>query len=181
MEVGVPLHLEGNELMLAQNSNRQVSIMLVEDNEDDVLLTLRALRKHTVATEELVVSRDGGDALDFLFTRGDYEERNPAILPRLILLDINLPRVNGLEVLREIRADPRTRLTPVVMLTSSAAQKDLLASYRAGANGYIQKPVDNREFERIAEQVVSYWIGLNRGPGSFTGSASWANLDRRAM
>lgn len=168
MEVDVPMRLEGTASMLAENYSRQVSILLVEDNEDDVLLTLRAFRKNTVALEEVVVVRDGADALDYLFTRGAYEQRNQAIMPRLILLDIKLPKLSGLELLRAIRNDPRTRLIPVVMLTSSAAEQDLMSSYGAGANGYIQKPVNTKQFEETVQQVVNYWLGINRAPGSLS-------------
>jgi two-component system response regulator len=155
--------------MLAENYSRQVSILLVEDNDDDVLLTLRAFKKNTVELEEVVVVRDGAEATDYLFTRGSFERRNQAIMPRLILLDIKLPKMNGLELLRTIRSDPRTRLIPVVMLTSSVAEQDLLASYGAGANGYIQKPVSSRQFEEVVQQVVTYWLGVNRAPGTITG------------
>jgi two-component system response regulator len=156
--------------MLAENYSRQVSILLVEDNDDDVLLTLRAFKKNTVELEEVVVVRDGAEAMDFLFTRGSFEQRNQAIMPRLILLDIKLPKMNGLELLRTIRSDPRTRLIPVVMLTSSAAEQDLLSCYGAGANGYIQKPVNSREFEEVVQQVVTYWLGVNRAPGTLSAS-----------
>lgn len=167
MEVDLPLRLEGTASLLAENSSRQVSILLVEDNEDDVLLTLRAFKKNTVELEEVVVVRDGAEALDYLFTRGPYEQRNQAIMPKLILLDIKLPKLSGFELLRLIRGDPRTRLIPVVMLTSSAAEQDLMACYGAGANGYIQKPVSTRQFEEVVQQVVNYWLGINRAPGNF--------------
>lgn len=154
--------------MLAENHGRQVSILLVEDNEDDALLTLRALKKNTVELEEVVVVSDGVEAQDYLFTRGEYESRNGAVMPKLILLDIKLPRLSGLELLKSLRSDPRTRIIPVVMLTSSAAEQDLIASYGAGANGYIQKPVSSRDFEDVVQQVVSYWLGINRAPGAWS-------------
>jgi two-component system response regulator len=178
MEVDVPLRLEGTASMLAENHSRRVSILLVEDNEDDVLLTLRAFKKNTVEMEEVVVVRDGAEALDYLFTRGAYEQRNQAIMPKLILLDIKLPKLSGLELLRTIRSDPRTRLIPVVMLTSSVAEQDLLSSYGSGANGYIQKPVNTRQFEEVVQQVVNYWLGINRAPGNSSESLQSGFLRR---
>lgn len=153
--------------MLADTHGRQISILLVEDNEDDALLTLRALKKSTIELGEVVVVPDGVEAQDYLFTRGEYEARNGAIMPKLILLDINLPRMNGLELLRSLRADPRTRIVPVVMLTSSAAEQDLVSSYGAGANGYIQKPVNSSDFEEVVQKVVKYWLEINRAPGNW--------------
>lgn len=159
--------------MLAEVHGRQVSILLVEDSEDDALLTLRALKKSTVELEEVVVVADGIEAEDYLFTRGKFEKRNGAIMPKLILLDINLPRMSGLELLRSLRSDPRTRIVPVVMLTSSAAEQDLVSSYGAGANGYIQKPVNSSDFEEVVQKVVKYWLEINRAPGDWmTGVAS---------
>lgn len=152
--------------MLAENYTRQDPILLVEDNEDDVLLTLRAFKKCTVGLDDVAVARDGAEALNYLFARGEYSQRNPAIMPKLILLDIKLPKLSGLEVLKAIRNDPRTKVVPVVMLTSSAAEQDLLSSYGSGANGYIQKPVNSRQFEEVVEQVINYWLGVNRAPGS---------------
>lgn len=167
MEVDVPLRLEGTASTLADNYNRQVSILLVEDNEDDVVLTMRAFDKSVVGRGDVQVVGDGAEALDYLFARGDYENRNGALTPKLILLDIKVPKVNGLELLKIIRKDPRTRLIPVVMLTSSAAEQDLLCSYGSGANGYIQKPVNAHQFEEVVQQVVSYWLGVNRAPGIY--------------
>jgi two-component system response regulator len=156
--------------MLAESYGKQVSILLVEDNDDDVLLTLRAFKKHTMDLEEVAVVHDGNEALDYLFARGAFEGRNGAMMPKLILLDIKMPRLSGLELLKILRHDPRTRLIPVVMLTSSAAEPDLVSSYGAGANGYIQKPVNTRQFEEVVLQVVSYWLGVNRAPGAYAES-----------
>jgi two-component system response regulator len=134
-------------------------ILLVEDRADDVDLTLRALEKAQIANE-VVVCRDGVDALDFLFARGRYSDRTA--LPELILLDLNLPKITGLEVLRQIRASERTRRIPVVMLTSSAEDQDILSSYDFGANSFVQKPVDFREFVEASRQLGMYWLVLNK-------------------
>jgi two-component system, response regulator len=135
------------------------TILLVEDRVDDVDLTLRALEKAQIANE-VVVCRDGADALDFLFARGHHS--GCTALPELVLLDLNLPKVTGLEVLRQIRADERTRRIPVVMLTSSAEDQDIVSSYDFGANSFIQKPVNFREFVEASRQLGMYWLGLNR-------------------
>jgi two-component system response regulator len=135
------------------------TILLVEDRADDVDLTLRALEKAQIANE-VMVCRDGVDALDFLFARGSHADRTA--LPELILLDLNLPKITGLEVLRRIRADERTRRIPVVVLTSSAEDQDILSSYDLGANSFVQKPVDFREFVEASRQLGMYWLVLNR-------------------
>jgi len=135
------------------------TILLIEDRADDVDLTLRALEKNRIANE-VVVCVDGLDALDFLFARGRHAER--AELPELILLDLNLPRLTGLDVLREIRADERTRRIPVVVLTSSAEDQDILASYDLGANSFVQKPVDFTQFVEATRQLGMYWLVLNK-------------------
>ena len=134
-------------------------ILLVEDRADDVDLTLRALEKAQIANE-VVVCRDGVDALDFLFARGRYSDRIG--LPELILLDLNLPKITGLEVLRQIRASERTRRIPVVMLTSSAEDQDIVSSYDFGANSFVQKPLDFREFVEASRQLGMYWLVLNK-------------------
>jgi two-component system, response regulator len=138
-------------------------ILLVEDNPDDELLTLRALRKNNVLNE-VVVARDGVEALDYLFGTGEYSERNTAVMPQLILLDLKLPKVDGLEVLRRLRADLRTRLLPVVILTSSREQQDMLDGYGFGANSYVRKPVNFEQFVRAIEQLKLYWLILNEAP-----------------
>lgn len=138
-------------------------ILLVEDNPDDELLTLRALKKDKIASK-VVVARDGAEALDYLFATGVYADRDPAETPDLILLDLKLPKVDGLEVLRHIRADERTRFLPVVVLTSSDEQRDIMACYDLGANSYIRKPVDFTQFAEAIRQLEHYWLALNVGP-----------------
>ena len=138
-------------------------ILLVEDNPDDELLTLHALRKSHIGNDVFVV-RDGAEALDFLFCQNAYADRDPHDLPQLILLDIKLPKVDGLEVLRRIRSDSRTRLLPVVMLTSSKEQQDLLQAYQGGANSYMRKPVDFSQFADSVHQLGLYWLVLNEPP-----------------
>jgi two-component system response regulator len=140
-------------------------ILLVEDNPDDELLTLRALRKNGV-TGEVVVARDGVEALDYLFGTGAHAGRDTNVMPQLILLDLNLPKIDGLEVLRRLRADERTRLLPVVILTSSREQKDMLEGYGLGANSYVRKPVNFEQFVRAVEQLKLYWLILNESPPS---------------
>jgi two-component system response regulator len=135
-------------------------ILLVEDNPSDVGLTRRALAKSHVANE-LVVAEDGQDALDFLFGAGAYAGREVTDLPALVLLDLKLPRVDGLQVLRQIRADERTRRLPVVILTTSNEEQDVAQSYDLGANSYIRKPVDFRQFAQAVEHLGLYWLVLN--------------------
>jgi len=138
-------------------------ILLVEDNRDDEALTLRALRKNRI-TNEVVVVRDGAEALEYLFGTGRYEGRDTTVMPDLILLDLKLPKVDGLEVLRRLRADQGTRSLPVVILTSSTEEQDVLKGYGLGANSYIRKPVDFDEFMEAARQLGVYWLVLNQGP-----------------
>lgn len=135
-------------------------ILLVEDNADDVELTRRAFEKAKLLNE-LVVARDGQEALDYLFATGAYTGRDPDDAPHLVLLDLKLPRVDGLEVLRRIRADERTKRLPVVILTSSREDKDILNSYDFGANSYLRKPVDFAQFTDAARQLGLYWLVLN--------------------
>jgi two-component system response regulator len=139
------------------------TILLVEDNADDEELTLRALRKNHV-TNNLVVARDGVEALDFLFGTGAYATRDVAELPGLVLLDLKLPKIDGLEVLRRIRADERTRRMPVTVLTSSKEEQDVIKSYDLGANSYIRKPVDFNQFTEAVRQLGMYWLMLNEPP-----------------
>jgi len=138
-------------------------ILLVEDNPDDEALTLRAFKKSNLRNE-VVVARDGVEALDFLFATGAYADRDVNLLPQLILLDLKLPKIEGLEVLRQIRADERTKLLPVVVLTSSKEQEDLIRSYSLGANSYIRKPVDFTRFVEAVQQLGLYWLVLNELP-----------------
>jgi two-component system, response regulator len=138
----------------------QKTILLVEDNADDEELTIRALKKNNV-TNSLVVARDGVEALDFLFGTGAYIGRDTALLPGLVLLDLKLPKIDGLEVLRRIRADPRTRRMPVTVLTSSREEQDLIKSYDLGANSYIRKPVQFDQFTEAVRQLGLYWLILN--------------------
>ncbi len=138
-------------------------ILLVEDSADDEILTLRAFNKTNIRNE-VVVTRDGAEALDYLFATGSYADRDANDLPHLVLLDLKLPKIDGLEVLRRIRADERTRLLPVVILTTSREQEDLLSSYSLGANSYIRKPVDFNQFFQAIQQVGLYWLVLNETP-----------------
>ena len=138
-------------------------ILLVEDNPDDEILTLRAFKKNNIANE-VIVARDGAEALEYLFGTGQYEKRDLSIMPAVILLDLKLPKVDGLEVLRRLRADDRTRLLPVVMLTSSKEEQDIVSSYDLGANSYIHKPVDFDRFTQAVEQLGLYWLLLNELP-----------------
>jgi two-component system response regulator len=137
------------------------SILLVEDNPDDVALTLRALKKNNIANE-VVVARDGEEALEYLTATGKYAGRPAADLPQIVLLDLKLPKVGGLEVLRAMRADPHMRLLPVVVLTSSSEEGDVIASYDLGANSYIRKPVDFNQFQEAVRQLGLYWLVLNQ-------------------
>lgn len=135
-------------------------ILLVEDNPDDEALTLRAFRKNNI-TNEVVVARDGVEALDYLFAKGAHEGRNLKDQPQFILLDLKLPKIDGLEVLRRIRADNRTRRLPVVVLTTSNEEGDIIRSYDLGANSYIQKPVDFEIFIEAIRQLGEYWLAIN--------------------
>jgi len=138
-------------------------ILLVEDNPDDVELTLRSLKKHNISNEVMVV-RDGAEALEYLFASGAYAGHDASIIPAVILLDLKLPKVDGLEVLRRLRADERTKLTPVVILTSSKEEQDVVNSYKFGANSYVRKPVDFTQFAEAARQLGLYWLVINEPP-----------------
>ncbi len=149
---------------------RDEAILLVEDNPDDELLALRALKKND-GVHGVVVARDGVEALDYLFGTGPHAGRDTGVMPRLILLDLKLPKVDGLEVLRRLRADERTRLLPVVILTSSKERQDLLCGYGLGANSYVSKPVNFEQFVRAVEQLKLYWLALNEPPPGDAGGA----------
>jgi len=144
------------------------SLLLVEDNPDDIDLTLLCLKKNRIANE-VTVARDGAEALDYLFCRGAYSGRDPQDLPAVILLDLNLPKLSGMEVLTQIRSDPRTQWLPVVIFTTSDEEKDLARSYSAGANSYIRKPVDLDRFNEAIHNLGLYWVLLNREPPPHAG------------
>lgn len=137
------------------------SILLVEDTEDDIVLTRRALKKNNL-TNPLVIARDGQEALDYLL--GNGASRDPDDLPAIVLLDLQLPKIDGLEVLRRLRAEPRTRLLPIIILTSSREEQDLVEGYTHGANSYIRKPVDFDQFSEAVRQLGLYWLVLNEPP-----------------
>jgi two-component system response regulator len=138
-------------------------ILLVEDNPDDEELTIRALHKAKIANE-IVIARDGSEALDFLFGSGQYEGRDLARMPAVILLDLKLPKLGGLEVLQRLRSDPKTKLIPIVVLTSSSEDEDMLRSYKLGANSYVRKPVEFGSFANAVAQLGLYWMLLNQPP-----------------
>lgn len=139
------------------------AILLVEDNPDDVKLTLRALKKNNIMNE-VVVAEDGVDALDYLFGTGKFAGRDTSAVPQMILLDLKMPRLDGLEVLQRIRADERTKLLPIVILTTSSEDRDRVESYKLGANSYVRKPVDFNQFVNAVQQLGLYWLVLNEAP-----------------
>jgi len=143
--------------------HEQQVILLVEDNADEEALTLRALRKNNI-TNKVVVARDGVEAVDYLFGTGSYAGRDPQDLPRIVLLDLKLPKLNGFDVLEKLRADQRTRLLPVIILTSSKEQRDIVHGYHLGANSYVRKPVDFEQFVEAIRQLSRYWLILNENP-----------------
>jgi CheY-like chemotaxis protein len=138
-------------------------VLLVEDNPDDEVLALRALKKQHLANE-IAVARDGVEALEFLFCEGAYADRNPCELPVVVLLDLKLPKIDGLEVLKRLKEDDRTRRMPVVIMTSSSEEQDIVDSYNLGANSYIRKPVDFNQFTEAVAQLGLYWLVLNEAP-----------------
>ncbi len=142
---------------------KERTILLVEDNPDDVELTLRALKKYNIKNEINVV-RDGAEALDYLFATGAYSDRDTTAMPAVVILDLKLPKVDGLEVLQRMRADERTKLVPVVVLTSSNEEQDMVNSYKFGANSYVRKPVDFTRFVEAARQLSLYWLVINEPP-----------------
>lgn len=140
-----------------------IEILLVEDNPNDVELALHALRKHNLANSIEVV-RDGAEALEFLFCTGAYAHRSIENSPKVVLLDLKLPKVDGLEVLRRIKSDPRTQVIPVVVLTSSREERDIVESYKLGVNSYITKPVNFEQFTKTVQELGLYWVLLNQPP-----------------
>jgi two-component system response regulator len=146
----------------------QSPILLVEDNSDDELLTLRALQKNRVAND-VVVARDGVEALDYLFCTGAYVGRDSGVFPQVVLLDLNLPRIGGLDVLRRIRADDRTKFLPVVVLTSSKEEEDIVTSYALGANSYVRKPVNFDAFADAVKTLGLFWLLLNEAAPAHRG------------
>ena len=144
-------------------SNKEVEILLVEDNPDDVELALHALRQEKLANR-LEVAQDGEEALDFLFCRGAHKNRSFENPPKVVLLDLKLPKVDGIEVLRQLKNDNRTRAIPVVVLTASREEKDMVHSYQLGVNAYIQKPVDFEQFRNVVKQLGLFWLVVNQAP-----------------
>jgi two-component system response regulator len=142
---------------------RRKLILLVEDNPDDEALAIRALKKSNLANE-IAVARDGVEALDFLFCEGSYADRDPHDAPMMVLLDLKLPKIDGLEVLKKVKTDERTRRLPVVIMTSSSEEQDIVNSYDLGANSYIRKPVDFNQFTEAVAQLGLYWLVLNEVP-----------------
>jgi len=140
-----------------------IEILLVEDDPNDVELTLRVLRKNNLANK-IHIAGDGEEALDFLFCRGKFSDRRPDNPPKVVFLDLKLPKLNGLEVLRELKKDPRTQPIPVVVMTSSREQRDLVDGYRLGVNSYIQKPIDFGEFQAVIKDLGYYWLIVNQRP-----------------
>jgi len=145
------------------NAHTPVEILLVEDSPEDLELTLRSLRKANL-TNNIEIARDGAEALDFIFGEGTHAGRDPTNLPKLILLDLKLPKVSGLEVLQRLKDDPRTQPIPVAVLTSSKEQQDVVESYRLGVNSYIVKPVNFESFAKAVQELGMYWLLLNQPP-----------------
>jgi len=142
---------------------KEKTILLVEDNPNDVALTLRALKKNGI-TNDVTIARDGAEALDCVFGTGAFEGQDVSVLPMLILLDLKLPKISGIEVLQRLRSDERTKLVPIVILTTSSEEQDLVDGYRFGANSYIRKPVDFNNFIEAVRQLGLYWLVLNEPP-----------------
>jgi CheY-like chemotaxis protein len=145
------------------NETNEIEILLVEDNQDDLEMTLRALKKANLANH-IQVARDGAEALDFIFCQGEHVKRKMEHGPRMILLDLKLPKVDGMEVLKRVKGDPRTKMTPVIMMTSSKEQKDVIESYHLGVNSYVVKPVNFEGFATAIQELGMYWLLLNQPP-----------------
>jgi CheY-like chemotaxis protein len=143
--------------------NNEIEILLVEDNQTDAELTMRALKKRNLGNK-LIWVKDGAEALDYLFARGDYSTRDIKHIPKVVLLDLRLPKVDGLEVLKKMRSDEQTRMIPVVILTSSKEERDIVESYELGVNSYIAKPVEFEEFITTVSELGLYWLLLNKSP-----------------
>jgi two-component system response regulator len=143
-----------------------LDILIIEDNADDLELALRALKRYQLANH-IAVARDGAEALEFIFCTGTYAGRRFDDLPKVILLDLKLPKVNGLEVLQRLKSDPRTRVIPVIALTSSAEERDVVESYQLGVNSYVVKPIDFTQFTEALRQIGFYWLLFNRSPSSY--------------
>ena len=143
--------------------DRTIEILLVEDNATDAELTMRALKKHNLANN-LIWVKDGAEALDFIFATGSYAERKVNEIPKVILLDLRLPKVDGLEVLRKVKSDDRTKMIPVVVLTSSQEEKDIIETYKLGVNSYISKPVEFESFVKTVSDLGFYWVLMNKSP-----------------
>lgn len=150
---------------------RDIELLLVEDNPEDAEVTMRTLSKEGVANK-VVWIKDGAEALDFLFCRGAWKDRDPNHIPRVILLDLKLPKVSGLEVLQQVRTDPRTRMIPVVVLTSSTQDEDIVRSYQLGVNSYVSKPVTFEQFARVVAHLGMYWMLINKAPPAGAASAA---------
>ncbi len=149
--------------MTKQFYEQPIFILLVEDNPADAELAIRALRRGRISNQ-IQLLQDGSEALDFIFCQGQYTHRQITDQPKVILLDLKLPKVSGLEVLRQLKSDPRTQMIPIVVLTSSAEDSDVLESYKLGVNSYIVKPVDFEQFNKAVEQLGFYWLLINRSP-----------------
>ncbi len=143
----------------------QIEVLLVEDNPHEAELTIRSLKKHNLANKLLHID-DGEEALEFIFSKGRYADNNSSFVPKLVLLDLKLPKVDGLEILRQIKADERTRTIPVAILTSSKEEKDIIESYKLGVNSYIVKPVNFESFTKAVAELGLYWVILNQNPPS---------------
>jgi CheY-like chemotaxis protein len=141
----------------------RMDILLVEDNADDAELAVSALRRENLANK-ITIARDGEEALDFIFCRGPYADRTMKVPPRLILLDLKLPKVDGIEVLRAVKGDPRTKAIPVVIMTSSREERDLVDSYKLGANAYVQKPISFDQFRDVVKELGLFWLVINQAP-----------------